>query len=52
MAKKDDMIIVGTDCEECKYYDGNIINNMVICEARNKKYYYGQCIPCDDKEKK
>ena len=46
---KDDMIIVGTDCEGCKYFVDNK-NNKVTCNARNKQYYYGQCIMCDDKE--
>ena len=38
MSKKDEMIIVGTDCEGCKYYDGNVIGNMIICEARRSIY--------------
>ena len=47
---KGDMILAGTDCEDCKYFRDNK-NNKIICEARNKEYYYGQCIAaCDDKE--
>lgn len=49
MAKGEDMIIVGAECKGCKYFvDSN--NNKVKCEARNKIYYYGQCIPCEDRE--
>lgn len=42
------MIIIGKDCEDCKFatFDGN----KVYCEQREKKYYYGQCIPCEEKE--
>ena len=39
MSKKDDVIIAGADCKGCKYFDDNIINNTIICEAKNKKYY-------------
>lgn len=44
------MIIIGKDCEDCEFatFDGN----KVLCEVREKKYYYGQCIPCEDKKKK
>ena len=45
------MIIVGADCKDCKYLEYLLEdNNRVMCQARNKKYYYGQCIPCEDKE--
>lgn len=44
------MIIVGAECKDCKHFKDNN-NNKVTCLARNKTYYYGACIPCDDKEK-
>ena len=45
------MIIIGKDCEDCKYatFDNS---NKVYSGQRDKKYYYGQCIPCEEKEKK
>lgn len=45
----DDIILAGTDCEDCVYFKDNK-NNKITCEARNKEYYYGQCIACDDKK--
>ena len=53
MAKKGDMIIVGADCEDCKYLENNENNknNKVICKAKNKTYFYGQYVQCDNKEK-
>lgn len=45
------MIIVGADCKGCIYLEDDKSNkNKVICKFRNKKYYYGACIPCEDKE--
>lgn len=47
------MIIVGNDCEKCKYCtieEESKARVYVYCEAREKKYIYGQCIPCDDRE--
>lgn len=44
-----DMIIVGDDCTNCKFYSSPN-NHTVICKARNKKYFYGQSIPCVDKQ--
>lgn len=48
------MIICGKDCEDCKF--GTILDEdkarvKVYCQTREKTYYYGQCIPCDDKQK-
>lgn len=49
MAKCENMIIVGDDCKGCKYFKDNN-NNKVTCEARNKTYYYGQYVPCENRE--
>lgn len=49
MSKNNEMIIVGADCVGCKYYKDKD-NHKITCKARNKDYYYGQCIPCEDKE--
>lgn len=51
MAKKNNMIIVGTDCENCKFFKDNG-KNKITCIARNKTYFYGQYVPCDDKKEK
>lgn len=50
---KGDMIIAGSDCEDCRYFeDISDINHKIICKAKDKQYYYGQCITCDCKDKK
>lgn len=51
MARNGEMIIAGVDCEGCTYYkDNEDINHKIICKARDKQYYYGQCIICEEKE--
>ena len=44
------MVLAGTDCQECKYFEYNEDNNKITCKARDKSYYYGQYIVCDDRE--
>ena len=49
------MILAGVDCENCEYSsinDHDKARVKVYCAVRGKEYYYGQCIPCDDKRKK
>lgn len=46
------MIITGQDCENCIY--GTMFENdrgilKTYCRYRDKEYYYGTSIPCDDK---
>lgn len=49
-----DMIIT-SECEQCIH---SIINEedksriKIYCNIKDKTYYWGQCIPCDYKEKK
>ena len=48
-------MIITSECEECGH--GIIIDEdpakiKVFCQARNKEYYYGQCIPSKNKTKK
>lgn len=48
-------MIITSECEECVY--GRILeesksNIWVKCNARDKMYRYGQCIPCEDKKKR
>lgn len=48
------MIIVGKDCEDCQFCSINDRDKsriIVHCATRGKDYYYGQCIPCEDKVK-
>lgn len=55
MGKVAETQIMGKYCEDCKYCTIDESNKAWIkvhCGARNKTYHYGQCIPCDDKEKK
>ena len=48
-------VINTSECENCIH--STIIEESrsriyVLCAARDKKYYYGQCVPCDDMKKK
>lgn len=48
-------IIITSQCESCKYGtidDSNKARIKVICNYKNKTYYYGACIPCDYYEKR
>ena len=38
------------DCKECVYLE-RIDPYYMHCKVRDKKYMYGQSVPCDDKEK-
>lgn len=47
-------MIITSECEECRF--GEIDESdkakiKVLCTLKNKQYYYGQCVPCDQKEK-
>lgn len=44
-------ITLGRDCVGCKYYS-ELSRDQIECLARHKKYYYGQRVVCEDKEKK
>ncbi len=49
------MIICGRDCENCVHGiidDKNVARIKVYCDAKEKSFWFGQCIPCDDKKKK
>ena len=46
------MIITGKDCENCIY--GTLFENdngilKSYCRNRDKEYYYGTSIPCEDR---
>lgn len=55
MAKyEDEIIIAGEDCEDCRYSDireESASKIYVFCGIKEKRYYYGQCVPCNLKEK-
>lgn len=47
-------MIITSECEECIY--GSIVEAdkthiKVKCSKKDKEYYYGQCIPCEDKKR-
>lgn len=42
------MITAGKECEDCRYYEP-IDKFYSRCTARDKKYHYGQWVPCNDK---
>lgn len=48
-------MIITSECEQCQY---GIINDTdkarikVICTFKDKEYYFGQYIPCDNKIRK
>ena len=42
------MITAGKECEDCRYYEP-IDKFYSKCTARDKKYHYGQWVPCNDK---
>lgn len=41
------MILVGSDCENCRYYTELEDKNKVYCGIKDKSYYIGSCIQCD-----
>jgi len=49
------MIITGQQCENCIYSDINDDDKSrirVYCGARDRSYWWGQCVPCEDYRKK
>ena len=47
--------INSTECTTCKnglLDDSNKARIKIYCKLKDKTYYYGQYIQCDDKEKK
>lgn len=44
-------MIITSECEGCRYGsvdERNPRKVMVYCEKRERGYFYGQCIACDD----
>lgn len=48
-------MIITSECETCQYgiiNDENKARVKVYCTRKQKEYYYGACVPCDDHTKK
>lgn len=47
-------MIITSECEECVYGECFMVSKIekVRCSYKEKEYYYGQCIPCEHKQKK
>lgn len=43
------MLVAGRDCDGCVHAEIKERGD-VFCHLRNKKYFYGQYVPCEDKE--
>lgn len=45
-------MILTSECEECTYGildDRDKARLKIVCTLKGKEYFYGQCIPCDNK---
>ena len=48
-------MIITSQCEKCKFGTVDETDKarvIVYCSSKDKTYYYGQCIPCDNYTKK
>ena len=47
-------MIITSECECCEYGEVFKVNNIekVKCGYRDKEYFFGQCIQCDNKKKR
>ena len=48
-------MILTSECEECRYGlidDTDKAKVKVKCIHKDKEYYFGQCIPCENKKKR
>lgn len=43
-----DLVIAGKDCASCQFGRGWHEPHKIYCEAREKTYYYGQYVQCED----
>lgn len=44
-------MIITSECEDCIYGsvdERNKARVKVLCSLKDKEYYFGQCIPCDN----
>lgn len=55
MSKEHKTMINTNECENCQYGiidDSDKAKVTVYCSQKDKKYFYGQCIPCDISKRK
>jgi hypothetical protein len=48
-------MIITSECEECAHSTINEEDKArvrIYCNVKNKTYYWGQCIPCENKSLK
>ena len=48
-------VINTSECETCEYGTIEEISKariMVHCASKGKTYFYGACVPCEDKKKR
>lgn len=48
-------MIITSECEQCIHSavdETDKAKVKIYCSAKNKTYYWGQCIPCDSKDKR
>ena len=47
-------MIITSECEKCIYGELYKVGKIekVHCAYKEKDYYYGQCIPCEHRQKK
>lgn len=48
-------MILTSECEYCKFgviKDKDKARVKVLCKYKEKEYYYGQCVPCENKIRK
>ena len=48
-------MIITSECENCingSVNDSDKAKVMVFCSAKDKTYYYGQCVLCNDKKRR
>lgn len=46
-------MIITSECEQCIHSiidETNKAKVKIYCKAKDKTYYFGQCIPCEDKK--
>ena len=48
-------VILTSQCEFCRYGsvdDSNKARVKVFCSYKEKEYFFGQCVPCDNYSKR
>lgn len=48
-------MIITSECVQCKHCtldESNKAKIKIHCDKKDKDYYYGMCIPCDDLDKR